>query len=131
MIKHHLSITAILICAFFISCSKTPGIGGKAKINVHVIKSINNENALNLPNTTVMVLYNGTSFPGINALGDDSKQTNDDGLAIFDDLKRGNYYFFVNTSISDSLFSGGHFTTIESRKGEVHIVIDLGEEDPY
>jgi hypothetical protein len=131
MLKHLFSIAAIIICCCFISCSKSPGIGGKAKINVHVIKSIDNDNALNLPNTAVMVLYNGKSFPGINAHGDDSTQTNDDGLAIFEDLKRGDYYFFVNTTISDSLFSGGHFTTVESRKGEVHVVIDLGEQDPY
>jgi|TARA_B110000438_G_scaffold297475_1_gene343914 hypothetical protein len=131
MIKHLFSITTIVSCIFFISCTKTPGLGGKAKINIHVIKSLDNGNALNLANTAVMVLYNGKSFPGINAQGDDIKQTNEDGLAIFDNLKKGDYYFFVNTIISDSSYSGGHFTTIESRKGEVHIVIDLGEQDPY
>ena len=131
MTKLLYSIPLILLCLLFLSCSKTAGIGGKAKINVHVIKSIDNGNALNLPQTQVSVLYSGQLFPGATSQGDDTMQTNDDGLAIFENLKRGDYYFFVNTTINDTLVSGGHFTTIESRKGETHIVIDLGEEDPF
>ena len=109
-----------------LSCTKRAGMGGKGIINVHVI----NGNT-NVPNTDIYVTYNGNSFPGINATGDASLLADQKGLAIFEDLKRGSYYFFVNTLINDTIHSGGAQATIESRKGEQHIVIDLDEEDPF
>ena len=124
----------LLICligVLFFSCSKKAGPRGKATVHVHLIRSLNNNYAMNLPNTNIMVNYGSVSFPGTNTNGDNSILTNENGLAEFNNLKRGDYYFFVNTTINDSLFSGGHHTTIESRKGEQHIVIDIGEENPY
>ncbi len=119
-------IITIFITTLFVSCTKHAGTGGKAIINVHII----NGNT-NVPNADVYVNYNGNSFPGINATGDASLLADQKGLALFEDLKRGSYYFFVNTLINDTIRSGGAHVLIESRKGEQHIVIDLDEEDPF
>ena len=108
------------------ACSKQPGPGGKANVNVHVI----NGNT-NVPESTVFVNYGGTSFPGENATGNANIIADQKGLAVFEDLKRGDYYFFVNHMINDTIYSGGARAVIESRKGEQHIVIDLSEEDPF
>ena len=126
-----LLLIATCFCFIFLSCSKQPGLGGKASVNIHVIKSIDQNSSLSLTNTTVHVNYGGTSFLGVNAIGNDTKNTNESGVVVFENLKRGNYYFFVNTLVNDTLISGGHFTTIESKRGEQHIVIDLGQEDPF
>ena len=120
------SLIQIFFLFVFISCSKQPGPGGKANVNIHVI----NGNT-NVPETTVYVDYGGNSFPGETATGDASINADQKGLAVFEDLKRGDYYFFVNHLINDTIRSGGAHTIIESRKGEQHIVIDLSEEDPF
>ena len=116
------------LSVLFISnaCTKQPGPGGKANVNVHVI----NGNT-NVPESTVYVNFGGTSFPGENATGDANLIADQKGLAVFEDFNRGNYYFFVNHMINDTIYSGGASAVIESRKGEQHIVIDLSEEDPF
>ena len=131
MFSPHKGFLLVCIGIFIVSCSKTAGPNGKATVHVHLIQTLNNNFAMNLANTNVMVNYNSSSFPGNTASGDNNVQTNENGLAEFNNLKRGDYYFFVISSINDTLFSGGQHICIESRKGEQHIVIDIGEENPY
>ena len=63
MLQKTLLFLSILFTIF--ACSKQPGPGGKANVNVHVI----NGNT-NVPESTVYVNYGGTSFPGESATGD-------------------------------------------------------------
>ena len=122
----HNSLFFLSILFTITSCSKQPGPGGKANINVHVI----NGNT-NVPESSVYVNYGGNSFHGESSTGDASIIADQKGLAVFEDLKRGDYYFFVNHVIDDTIRSGGAHAVIESRKGEQHFVIDLSEEDPF
>ena len=115
----------------FLSCSKTAGLNGKATVHVHLMHTNNNNYGMNLSGTNVMVNYNSNSHPGLSSDGDNNIYTDENGLAEFKNLKRGDYYFFVNTIINDTLFSAGEHLTIQSRKGEQHIVIDIGEENPF
>mgnify|MGYP007063403911 CR=1 FL=1 len=120
------SLFLVLILFIFTSCSKHPGPGGKANVNVHVV----NGNA-NVPEVIVYVNFGGTSFPGESATGNTSINADQKGLAVFEDLHMGDYYFFVNHLIHDTVRSGGAHVIIENRKGEQHIVIDLDQENPF
>ena len=114
-----------ILSFLFFSCKKKSGLGGKATVHVHVINGSSNVSFIN-----VHVNFNSTSYPGATATGDHIITTDQKGLADFNDLKRGSYYFFVNEIIQDTLYPGGKQVDIESKKGEQHIVIDISEKNP-
>ena len=126
--KPTLLILSLFICTSLVSsCSKyKAGAGGKAQITVKVI----NGNA-NVPDIDVHVMYNATAFPGTSANYGNTVIADNTGDAIFDKLKRGNYYFYCNFLIDSTLKEAGAFINIASKFGEQHVVIDFAEEDPF
>ncbi len=118
-------LTLILIINLFLFSCKKAGLGGKATIHVHVING-----NINMPYVDVNVNFNETGYPGFFAVGDLVQAADNKGLAVFNNLKRGSYYFFVNAIIIDTLYPGGAQVDVENKKGEQHIVIDLAEDFP-
>lgn len=128
IMKSTLLILSLFICAVLVSsCSKyKAGAGGKAQITVKIING-----NVNIPGADVHVMYNSTSFPGTTANYGKTVAADNTGDAIFDNLKRGNYYFY-SAFIADSILKeAGAFVNIASKFGEQHIVIDFAEEDPF
>ena len=126
--KSTLLILSIFICTAFVSsCSKyKAGTGGKAQITVKVING-----NVNIPGADVQVMYKATSFPGTNANYNNTVTADNTGDAIFDNLKRGNYYFYSTLFIGSTVKEAGAFINIASKFGEQHVVIDFNEEDPF
>lgn len=125
--------STFLICALFAlstlisSCSKyDAGTGGKAKITVKVING-----NVNVPDVSVQVMYKARTFPGTDATYSSTATADNTGDAIFDNLKRGDYYFYCSVVINDTLREAGAFMNIASKFGEQHAVIDFNEEDPF
>lgn len=110
-----------------LACYKA-GTGGKAKLNIHVF---NGQEIV--PYSTIYIRYNADKYPGSNASYDDEKLGDHTGLAFFDKLKKGDYYIYATKydTASMTTFEGGAYAAITNRKGEQHIVIDFGEEDPF
>jgi hypothetical protein len=110
-------------------CDK-PGKGGRATVHVHVFND-----ARIIPYANVQVRYGGTGFPGTGAQYQETKLADYSGQADFDKLRKGDYYFYVSTLDSTSptfeLLEGGAQVDIDNRNGERHVVVDLGEEDPF
>jgi len=122
-----LILTLFICTAFISSCNKyNAGTGGKAKITVKVING-----NVNVPNVDVKVMYKATAFPGTEASYNNTVLADNTGDAIFDDLKRGNYYFYCTAVVDDTLREAGAFMNIASKFGEQHAVIDFGEEEPF
>lgn len=126
--KSTLLILSIFICTALVSsCSKyKAGTGGNAKITVKVINS-----NVNVPDVDVQVMYKATSFPGTGATYSNTVLADNTGDAIFDNLNRGNYYFYCTAVVDDTIKEAGAFMNIGSKFGEQHAVIDFGEEDPF
>jgi hypothetical protein len=122
-----LILNILIFTALVSSCSKyKAGTGGKAQITVKVING-----NVNIPGADVKVMYNATSFPGTTANYGSTVTADNTGDAIFDKLKRGNYYFY-STFMDDSIVKeAGAFINIASKFGEQHVVIDFNEEDPF
>ena len=126
--KSTLLILSLFICTAFVSsCSKyKAGTGGNAQITVKVING-----NVNIPDIDVHVMYTATAFPGTTANYGNTVIADNTGDAIFDKLKRGNYYFYC-TFVADSIVKeAGAFINIASKFGEQHVVIDFAEEDPF
>jgi rhodanese-related sulfurtransferase len=126
--KSTLLILFIFICTALVSsCSKyKAGTGGKAKITVKVING-----NMNVADVDVQVMYKATTFPGTSASYSSTVIADNTGDAIFDNLKRGNYYFYCAVGIDSTLKEAGAFINIASKFGEQHVVIDFAEEDPF
>lgn len=117
----------ILLIGFFASCQKGAGPGGKATIHVRLINGINN-----VGNIDVKVKYGASSFPGTNVTYDNTVMADYSGHADFEDLRRGDYYFYASyTDTSGSLIEGGAHVLINNKPYETHTVIDFGEADPF
>lgn len=120
-------ITLLAVVMFITSCQKTPGTGGKAIINVHVV-----DGNSNVGYTDIQIKYGASSYPGENATYDAKIVGDNNGKNKFTNLKRGDYY--VYSSYTDSLGNikeGGAYVKINNKPGEQHIVIDFGEADPF
>ena len=126
--KSTLLILHIFIFTAFVSgCRKySAGTGGKAQITVKIING-----NVNIPNADVQVMYNATSFPGTTAVYGNTVAADNTGDAVFEDLKRGNYYFYCSFLADSILKEAGAFVNIASKFGEQHVVIDFNEEDPF
>lgn len=126
--KSTLLILYIFICTAFVSsCSKyKAGTGGKAQITVKVING-----NMNVTDADVHVMYNATAFPGPTANYGNTVKADNTGDAIFDNLKRGNYYFYCSFVADSIVKEAGAFINIASKFGEQHVVIDFNEEDPF
>ena len=126
--KSTLLILSLFMCTALVSsCSKyKAGTGGKAKITVKVING-----NVNIPDIDVQVMYKATAFPGTSATYSNTVIADNTGDAIFDNLKRGNYYFYCSFIADSSLKEAGAFINIASKFGEQHVVIDFAEEDPF
>ena len=122
-----LILNIFIFTALISSCRKyNAGTGGKAQITVKVING-----NVNIPGADVHVMYNATAFPGTTANYGNTVTADNTGDAIFDKLKRGNYYFY-STFMDDSIVKeAGAFINIASKFGEQHVVIDFNEEDPF
>lgn len=109
------------------TCYKA-GTGGKAKLNIHVF----NGNEI-VPYAHVYVRYNTTTYPGANASYNQEAYCDHSGYVEFTKLKKGDYYIYATKydTASMATFEGGAYAPIQNRKGERHIVIDFGEEDPF
>lgn len=115
---------AIILLA---SCQKTPGPGGKAIINVHVM-----DGNMNVAGTEIKIKYGANSYPGATATYDDVIIGDYAGKNKFTGLKRGDYYLYTSyTDNSGVLQEGGAYVKINNKTGEQHIVIDMGEEEPF
>ena len=114
------------------SCKKfDAGTGGKATIHVKVING-----SQNVPEAPVKVIYNARQFPGSDANYDNEITADHTGLASFENLRRGDYYFYSYITSTDSagnetLKEGGSYGRIASKYGELHLVIDFAETDPF
>lgn len=128
MISRKLLFYSISISLFLLaSCTKTPGPGGKAIINVHVIDGISN-----IPNTEIKIKYGANSYPGIAATYDNTIIGDVNGKNSFEGLQRGDYYIYTSyLDTSGLLHEGGAYVKINNKPGEQHIVVDMGEEDPF
>ena len=125
--------STLLILPLFIftvlvsSCRKyNSGTGGKAQITVKVING-----NVNIPDIDVQVMYKANAFPGTSATYSNTVIADNTGNAIFDNLKRGNYYFYCSFVADSTLKEAGAFINIASKFGEQHVVIDFAEEDPF
>ena len=122
-----LILSIFIFTAFVSSCSKyKAGTGGKAQITVKVING-----NVNIPGADVQVMYKASSFPGTSANYNNTVTADNTGDAIFDNLKRGNYYFYCTLFIDSTIKEAGAFINIASKFGEQHVVIDFNEEDPF
>ena len=121
-------ILSLFICTVLVSsCSKyKAGTGGKAQITVKVING-----NVNIPGADVQVMYKATSFPGTSANYSNTVTADNTGDAIFNNLKRGNYYFYCSFVADSTVKEAGAFINIASKFGEQHVVIDFNEEDPF
>lgn len=125
----NLSIILIAFCFMtsITSCSKdNAGPGGQSQINVKVL----NGNS-NVPDAEVKVLYNARTYPGSSASYSASSTADHKGNAVFKDLRRGDYYFYSAVETVDTIYEGGAYVRIRNSKGETHIVIDFGADDPF
>lgn len=125
-------ITALLFlfAVLAVTSCERPGKGGRATVHVHIF----NDSKI-VPYATVHVRYGGTGFPGASAQYQDSKLSDYSGEATFEKLRKGDYYFYV-TAIDSSTanfddMAGGAYVDVDNRNGERHIVVDLGETDPF
>lgn len=120
-------ILLLCVALTFTTCYKA-GTGGKASLNIHVF----NGNEI-VPYATVYVKYNASTWPGTNASYHNEAVCDHSGFALFNKLKKGDYYFYATKydTASGAFLEGGAFAPITNRKGEQHIVIDFGEEDPF
>ena len=122
-----LILTIFIFTAIVSGCRKyNAGTGGKAQITVKIING-----NVNIPNADVHVMYNATSFPGTTAVYGNTVAADNTGDAVFEDLKRGNYYFYCSFLADSILKEAGAFVNVASKFGEQHIVIDFNEEDPF
>ena len=122
-----LILNIFIFTAVFSSCRKySAGTGGKAQITVKVING-----NVNIPNADVQVMYNETSFPGTTASYGNTITADNTGDAVFEDLKRGDYYFYSSFLVDTTLKEAGAFVNIASKFGEQHVVIDFNEDDPF
>ena len=126
--KSTLLILPLFICTVLVSsCRKyNAGTGGKAQITVKVING-----NVNIPAIDVHVMYNATAFPGTTANYGNTVIADNSGDAIFDNLKRGNYYFYCSFVADSIVKEAGALINIASKFGEQHVVIDFAEEDPF
>lgn len=125
--KKQFYFTLVIILLIFTSCQKTPGPGGKAIINVHVI-----DGNSNIPYTEIKIKYGANAYPGENATYDASITGDQYGKNQFTGLNRGDYYLYTSyTDTSGILHEGGAYVKINNKPGEQHIVIDMGEDDPF
>ncbi len=125
--KKFLSILVLLPALFLFSCEKTPGTGGKAIINVHII-----DGKMNVGYTEIKIKYGANSYPGENAAYDNTITGDEYGKNKFDGLKRGDYYIYSSyTDTLGVLHEGGAYVKINNKPGEQHIVVDFGEADPF
>jgi hypothetical protein len=125
--KNVVSLSVLIIVLIISSCQKTPGPGGKAIINVHVI-----DGNSNIPFTEVKIKYGSNVYPGENATYDASITGDQYGKGKFEGLNRGDYYLYTSyTDTTGNLREGGAYVKINNKPGEQHIVIDMGEDDPF
>jgi hypothetical protein len=126
--KSTLLVLSLFICTVLVSnCSKyKAGTGGKAQITVKVING-----NVNIPDADVQVMYKATAFPGSSANYSNTVAADNTGDAIFDNLKRGNYYFYCTLFIDSTVKEAGAFINVASKFGEQHVVIDFNQEDPF
>lgn len=122
-----IGIVSVLAAHLLSGCSKdNAGVGGKAQINVKVIYD-----NTNVPESEIKVMYNARTFPGSEATYNNSVVSDYKANAEFKNLRRGDYYFYSSAIINDSLMEGGAYVRIKSKKGETHVVIDFGADDPF
>ena len=86
---------------------------------------------MNVADVDVQVMYKATAFPGTSASYSNTVIADNTGDAIFDNLKRGNYYFYCSFVADSIVKEAGAFINIASKFGEQHVVIDFNEEDPF
>jgi hypothetical protein len=112
----------IAIAVFIVSCTK-PGTGGKAKLNIHVIRETS---GIVVPFATVYIKYGATDFPGGDpSYYDDSRTADNAGETEFEGLQRGNYYLYavaIDTS-TGATTEGGIAFDIQNKIGERDLVI--------
>lgn len=122
-----LTIVVTTLIILFTSCSKNAGTGGKNTI-VATVK----HHGLIIPNATVYIKYDATEFPGSNtSLYDDYKTAGMDGKVKFENLKRGDYYFFgigFDTTINQTVI-GGIPVQLLQKSGEKLIDVPVTEGD--
>ncbi len=128
MISRKLLFYSISISLFLLaSCTKTPGSGGKAIINVHIM-----DGNSNIPYTEIKIKYGANSYPGVVATYDNTIIGDVNGKNSFEGLQRGDYYIYTSyLDTSGLLHEGGVYVKINNKPGEQHIVVDMGEEDPF
>ncbi len=114
----------LLLLVPFISCEKA-GTGGKAQINI----TVQNNGSL-VPFALVKVRYGANAFPGSNANYNNEIEADHTGLAVFENLRKGDYYFYATApdSLGTGILEGGEYFKIQNRIGETHVVIDLAED---
>jgi hypothetical protein len=116
-----------LFLFLMVACQKTPGTGGKAKINVHVV-----DGNSNIPFTEIKIKYGSNAYPGETAAYDNTILGDQYGKCVFDGMQRGDYYIYTSyTDTLGALREGGAYVKINNKPGEQHIVIDMDEEDPF
>jgi len=116
-----------LALMLLVACEKTPGTGGKAIINVHVI-----DGNSNIPFTEIKIKYGANSYPGETATYDNTIIGDQYGKNRFEGLQRGDYYIYTSyIDTAGSTREGGAYVKINNKPGEQHIVIDMAQEDPF
>lgn len=127
MRKTIIVLLSVASAATLFSCKKDPGKGGKADVHIKVIRG----NA-SIFGATVQVKYGANSFPGATATYDDKAVTDNFAGCTFQDLRRGDYYFYASytDTVYDTTFYGGVYLRV-SDPSEYHTVIDFGEANPY
>lgn len=129
MKKSIILISAILLTGLlFSSCSKE-GLGGEA-----TIAAFPKHHDKPIPNTTIYIKYGAKDFPGTDvSVYDDAKiaeaVTGEDPHAHFENLKKGDYYFYgvgFDSSINQ-IVTGGIPVEIKEKAGETDIIVPVTE----
>jgi len=116
------SICIILIG--LISCPK-PGTGGKAILSIHVFEGVcDGSNRTVVPEATVYIKYGGLVVDIDLGSYDDSQVADFGGKAVFESLRRGDYYLYAVSQ--DGTETGGTHFEINNRIGEREVVICTG-----
>lgn len=119
----------LLLCSFLTltlfltSCKKDPGPGGDT-----TIATIVKHHEKTIPGATIYIKYGATEFPGESPSNYDNSRTADKaGHTHFEELKKGDYYFYAvgyDSTISEIVKGGVHYEVTKKDKDK-HVDVNI------
>jgi hypothetical protein len=117
------SIVLLVAATLVISCKKDPGPGGDTTIAALV-----KHHDRAIPGATVYVKYGAKEFPGDSPSNYDASEVADvEGHTHFEDLKRGDYFFYAvgyDSSLTKTVKGGVHYEITKKDAGD-HVDLNV------